>query len=215
MPEPRAPYEELEGQLDMWRDYATTQCNRVRAKNKPPEPDSDGLFDATGVTEICGRRQCVAAFVSEFAATVTHKTIQVPLTAIAPAILKACSAACGRESFDVDEAKVQVTCDFLNEVKIARVVAAEGLRPYLKRQGDYRRAGNVVRHPPNGLFRRLLQEDYIDADILDPPREDHRLEIAKAGMHTWSFFQVSYVNSFPGGKATKSGGPSARSKTLA
>lgn len=31
----RAPYENLEGQLDMWRD-----CK--------PQPDSDGLFDATG-----------------------------------------------------------------------------------------------------------------------------------------------------------------------
>jgi hypothetical protein len=51
----RAPYEDMEGQLDMWKDYATTQCNRARAKNQPPEPDADGLFDAAAVREICGR----------------------------------------------------------------------------------------------------------------------------------------------------------------
>jgi hypothetical protein len=83
MPE-RAPYEELESQLDMWADYATPACNRVRAKNQPPEPDQVGLFDAPGVTEICGRRQCSVAFASEYAATVTHKAKQVPLTAIGP-----------------------------------------------------------------------------------------------------------------------------------
>jgi len=63
----RAPFEELEGQLDMRKDFATTQCNRVRAKNPPPEPDADGLFDAGGVKEICGPRQCVAEFASEYA----------------------------------------------------------------------------------------------------------------------------------------------------
>jgi hypothetical protein len=75
----RAPHECLPGQLDMWADFATPSCNRVRAKNKPPEPDADGFFDGAGVREICGRHQCSVEFVGEFAATVTYKTKQVPL----------------------------------------------------------------------------------------------------------------------------------------
>ncbi len=130
-----APYEELEGQLDMWSDFATPAANSVRAKNKPPEPDADGFFDAAGVREICGRRQCSVAFASEYAATVTHKTKLVSLTAIAPgkwdpvSILKACSAACDRQSFDVDEATAKPQCELLDELKIARIVGADGVRP--------------------------------------------------------------------------------------
>jgi hypothetical protein len=133
----RAQFEDHPDQLDIWRDYATTQCNRVRAKNKPPEPDADGLFDAAGVRDICGRRQCSVAFASEFAATVTHKTTEVTLTAIAPgrwdpvSILKACAAACGRESFDVDESTAKPTNPWgLDEIRIAR-------RPYLSRRGKH------------------------------------------------------------------------------
>ena len=128
----------------MWKDYATPAANSVRAKNRPPEPDSDGFFDAAGVTEICGRRQCSVAFASEFAATVSHKAKTVPLHAIAPgkwdpvAILKACSAACGRESFGVDERTAKPSNpDGLDEIRIALVVGADGLRPYLSRIGKH------------------------------------------------------------------------------
>jgi hypothetical protein len=54
----RAPYENLPGQLDMWKDYATLAANSVRTKNPPPEPDADGLFDVAGVTEITVARKC-------------------------------------------------------------------------------------------------------------------------------------------------------------
>jgi hypothetical protein len=128
----------------MWADYATPARNRVRAKNQPPEPDQDGLFDAAGVTEICGRRQCSVAFASEYAATVTHKAKQVPLTAIGPgkwdpvSILKACSAACGRTSYDIDVATAKpANPEGLDEIKIARIVGADGLRPYLSKRGKY------------------------------------------------------------------------------
>ena len=58
----RAVNEIMPVQLEMWSDYATPACNRVRAKNNPPEADADGFFDAAGVTEICGRRQCSVTF---------------------------------------------------------------------------------------------------------------------------------------------------------
>lgn len=80
----RAPFENLPGQLDMWKDFSTPACSSVRAKNPPPAPDADGLFDADGVREICGRRQCSVTEVGEFCATVTHKMTTTTLQAIAP-----------------------------------------------------------------------------------------------------------------------------------
>jgi hypothetical protein len=136
-----APYEDLPGQLDMWKDYATPACNSVRAKNKP---DTDGFFDAAGTTEICGRRQCNVEFASEYAAKVAHKTKTVPLTAIGPgkwdpvSILKACSEACGRPSFDVNVMTAKpINPRGLDEIKIARIVGADGIRPYLTRRRKY------------------------------------------------------------------------------
>jgi hypothetical protein len=191
MPErERAPHECLPGQLDMWKDFATPSCNRVRAKNKPPEPDSDGFFDAAGATEICGRRQCTVAFASEFVATVTHKTKQVPLTAIAPgkwdpvSILKACSAACGRESFDADESTAKPTNPKgLDDIRIARVVAADGLRPYLSKRRKHRRRDDdgyvKIMRPRQTWMRGQFDRDQGD-----------NIPFAAPGDPTWAFLQM-------------------------
>jgi hypothetical protein len=141
----RAPYHEnLPGQLDMWKDYSTPACNSVRAKNSPPEPDADGLFDLAGVREICGRRQCTLSAAGEFCVTVTHKTATTQLHAIAPgrwdpvSILKARATAHGRQTFEVDEDTAKPTNpEGLDEIKIARIVGADGLRPYLSRTGRH------------------------------------------------------------------------------
>jgi hypothetical protein len=110
--------------------------------------------------------------VSEYAATVTHKTKQqVPLTAIAPgkwdpvSILNACSAACGRQSFDVDVATAKPTnSDGIDEVRIARIVGADGLRPYLSRQGQCRNKDYVVANPLKSHQRRLIAAGYVILD---------------------------------------------------
>ncbi|MBN9004901.1 MAG: hypothetical protein J0H40_05745 [Rhizobiales bacterium] len=116
----------------MHNDYATPACDRVRAKNAPPDPDIHGFFDAAGVVEIAGRRQCAVTMHSDLLLTVSAKA-SIPLVAIQPGkwdpvtILTACTKAQGRRAFEVDE----TTAKPIDEIKIARIVGADGLSPYL------------------------------------------------------------------------------------
>lgn len=142
MPE-RALHKELPDQIEKWANYATSACDSLRAKSPPPEPGQDGLFDSAGVIEIAGRRQCSVTIHSDLLLTVMAKA-PIPLVALAPgrwdpvAILSACTRAQRRTAFEVDEDTVIPENEGgLNEIRIARVVGADGLRPYLVRPGRY------------------------------------------------------------------------------
>lgn len=98
------------------------------------------FFDAAGVVEICGRRQCHAEFSGEVAAVVQFNETRIPLTAIAPArwdsvsILSACTMAHGNRVFQVKPHRVRLTNPGgLDELKIARVIGADGVIPYRSR----------------------------------------------------------------------------------
>ena len=126
--------------------YATTACNHARRRNAPPVPDQDGLFDADGVFVICGRRQCYVEFSGEFAATVARDADgkRIPLTAIAPgrwdpvSILTACTVAHNNRLAKVDPHKARFTNPGgLDEFRIARIVGADGVVPYLSRGMAY------------------------------------------------------------------------------
>ncbi|HMJ27281.1 MAG TPA: hypothetical protein VK512_01025 [Xanthobacteraceae bacterium] len=152
--------------MDTWRAYATPACNSVRAKNPPPTPDADGLFDAAGVTEICGRRQCSVVVAGGLAGTVAHKTAAVTLMAIAPgcwdpvAILKACAKVHGRESFAVDEDTAKPTNpEGLDEIKIARLVGADGTGPYLVKPSRYFSEGRGMAWTPATTRRIRMGQD--------------------------------------------------------
>jgi hypothetical protein len=139
----RAQHVELEGKPAMWAEYATSSCDRVRAKSPPPKLDVDGLFDVVGVVEIAGRRQCTVTICSDLLLTITAKA-PIPVVALAPgrwepiSILAACTRAQGRKAFEVDESTAMPENEGgLDEIRIARVVAADGLRPYLARPGGY------------------------------------------------------------------------------
>jgi hypothetical protein len=182
----------------MWRDYATPAANSVRAKNPPPEPDRDGLFDVGGVVEIAARRQCLVVKTSDLQLTVSTDPLQkgaaafdVPLTAIAPgkwgpvSILKASSKAYGRESFDIDRNAAKPTNpDGLDEIKIASVVGADGLRPYLSRRGrhGYTKDGEV--HEPANVDAEIRAIRHCGRWIPDAPKR------AKCGMPTWALLQI-------------------------
>ena len=148
----------------MWAEYATPSCDRVRAKNPPPVPDQDGLFDSAGVTEIAGRRQCTVTIHTDLLLTVTAKA-PIPVVAFAlgrwepVSILAACTRAQRRTAFEVDEstAKPEKNADGLNEIRIARVVGADGLRPYLSRAGRYEIDDTLaVRGQPTWAFLSLI-----------------------------------------------------------
>jgi hypothetical protein len=162
--------------------YATAASNHARRRNLPPTPDQDGFFDAAGVVEICGRRQCVVEFSGEFAATVARdaEDKKIPLTAIAPgrwdpvSILSSCALAHGNQAFKVDPQKFRFTNPGgLDELKIARVVGAAGIRPYLSMKGRY---------------------SFVAGGIADPNTvrafDGVGFELPTAGMRTWTFEQI-------------------------
>ena len=178
-------------QAEMDFGIFATSCNHARRLNSPPTPDADGFFDREGVTIMCGRRQCAVEFISEFAALVQFKERKVPLTALGPdrwgavSILKACRKAHGGVSYGVDESTAQIKNDGgLDEAKIARIVGADGLRPYLTRPGKHGRIndahGIVLQRPFPEAMRR---EGWARVDNNGPPP-------AAPGMPTWAFLQI-------------------------
>jgi hypothetical protein len=145
-------------QLEFVDGFQSPHCDRARAKNAPPAPDADGFFDFSGVIEIACGRGCIVGKTSDFAANVWKSPAQADpknkgatLTAIAPgqwepaAILRACSAASGRKTPTVDRSARPTNPGGLDELKIATIVAADGLRPYLHKSGG-----------PTWAFRAVL-----------------------------------------------------------
>lgn len=78
----------------------------------------------------------------------------------------------------------------LDELKVAHISAAEGVKPDLSKAGQYRRAvlANCeqaqifVQRPPNGQVRDMMQQGYmLDEDGMDR---------SKKGSPTWSFLMI-------------------------
>jgi hypothetical protein len=107
-------------------------------------PDANGHFNRENVTAVCARKNCTVEFASEYVAFVRHAKGQHVLTAIDPdkwvpiAVLEARSNALQRPVFKVDYLQARPkNPNGLDELKIARVLAADGIKPYLSRSGHY------------------------------------------------------------------------------
>ncbi|MBB4377247.1 hypothetical protein [Bradyrhizobium sp. SBR1B] len=160
--------------------FATPAANHARSRNSPPAPDADGLFDAHGASIICGRRQCWFEPEGELFAVVQFKETRIKLTAIAPgrwdpvAVLAACIKAHGGRVYEVDYEKVVPTNPGgLDEIRIARVVGADGLRPYLSKTGRYFEA-------PYGVWAPVERP-------LETEQGFHQTFRVSAGKPTWAF----------------------------
>jgi hypothetical protein len=159
--------------------YATAAANHARRKNAPPLPDRDGLFDADGAI-ICGRRQCHAEVASELFVDVQFKESKVRVTAIAPgrwdpvAVLTACTWTHGNRVYEVDYATASPTNPgSLDELRIAAIIAADGIRPYLSKKSRYFEAAYGVYAPG-----RRPTEAELDF---------HDFSRAPAGKPAWAF----------------------------
>jgi hypothetical protein len=160
--------------------FATPACNHARRLNVPPQPDADGLFDIEGVTIICGRRQCAVEPAGDLFANVQFKETKVRLTAIAPgrwdpvAILSACTKAHGNRVYAIDHDKAKpANLNRLDEIKIAAVVGADGVRPYLSKKSRYSEGAAGVVTP---VERPAEAEGHYNV-----------LRRAAAGKPTWAF----------------------------
>ena len=160
--------------------FATAQSNWARMKNAPPKPDADGLFDARGVDVICGRRQCFFDVAGDLFGHVQFKETRIPLTAIAPgrwdpvSILAACTTAHGNRAYEVDYATAKPTNpDGLDELRIAAIVGADGIRPYLSKKSRYFEAAY-------GVYAPVARPTEAEMDFRSFSR-------APAGKPTWAF----------------------------
>lgn len=120
--------------------FATPICNHVRRRHGPPRPNRAGLFDAAGVT-ICGRRQChFELAVNMLFGTVQHREKSVTLVARDTGlwdpvdVLTACTTAHGWTAAPVDAKAAPRNAGGIDELRIAAVLAADGIRPYLSRR---------------------------------------------------------------------------------
>jgi len=121
-----------------------------------PAPDKDGFFDLLGVKALAGRRGCKVKKLSELGLQVARdarfvdiygglrvrkNTGGATLTAISPglwdpvSIIAACSKARGLAVCEIDMAVAKPKNEGrLDELKIARICAADSLQPYVSRR---------------------------------------------------------------------------------
>jgi hypothetical protein len=164
--------------------FATPACDHARRKNGPPVPDGAGLFDADDVTIICGRRQCQFEPASELFGDVRFKETKIGLTALAPgrwepmAILSACTTARGGRTFVVDYDKVSPKDpDRLDEIRIARILGADGVRPYRSRS-MHGFPGGIRAGDPTYAFENILLREQKNTSDYDVRRALRALEDA-------------------------------------
>ena len=136
---------------DALYEFETPTSDLERISSPIPPPDENGLFNKEGVLALARRRgivecadaEIVARGVDNFVITLVLDPVRsdvgdVRLTAIAPgkwepvAILEACGELNGLDNFNINYSVARPrNHDDLDELKIARIVAAEGLNPYL------------------------------------------------------------------------------------
>jgi hypothetical protein len=108
------------------------------------------------------------------------------------AILKACSKVHGNQTYDVDESTAKPTNpNGLDEIRIARIVAADGMRPYLTRPSKYFSA----HAPDEGGYHYTPNLNRRNNPDGEAPRHG-------PGHPTWDFFQI--MSTGHGGDAPES-----------
>lgn len=202
--------------------FNVSSCDHLREKAGKIPHDADGLFDILGVKEIARRRMCEITWVSDMFLEVAGKTWhttpkreydsrtvdgilrKTTITATASGrwagadIIRACNEACGRETFVIEKNAKVTNQDGLDEMKIAGITGAEGVRPYLSRPSQYRRAviqGGMmyVQRPIDGQVRQMMDQGY---DMVD----DDGMVRAQAGEKTWALLMVLSFTTDVGGQ---------------
>jgi hypothetical protein len=163
--------------------------------------DADGFFDYACVKALVDHEYCAVRKLDKFALEVTSIVGGAGKPAILVAIdhdrwegcaiLKACTEACGRKTYDVDVAKARPeNFDGLDELKIARVLGAIGIRPYLVRPSKYgcdEDRGYIVRPFTRGWA----------ASGYTPMGDFENIRYAPPGDMTWPLLSVMAYD--PGG----------------
>jgi hypothetical protein len=151
-------------------------------------PDENGLFTIAQVAVLASIRGCRTHLIDDYGCEVriddygcevgTPLQYTTPFTAQTIVatdkglwspinIFRACREAAGRPHYEIDFAKVKIkNPDRLDEVRIAQVIGADGVRPYLKRPARYYVGEDTILRLENAV-----QGDwtYPMACIMGPP----------------------------------------------
>jgi hypothetical protein len=137
-------------------------------------PNENGLFDISQVAHLVTKRGCKVIDAGDYGCTigcsnnktkgqlrttkimVTDKGLWHPIN-----IFRACREAAGQPHYEIDYAKAKIkNPGNLNEVLIAQIVGADGVRPYLSRPGQYAcdREGQPTYGSPSNGSRQLTAQ---------------------------------------------------------
>jgi hypothetical protein len=166
-------------------------------------PNENGLFDIAQVAHLVAKRDCKVIDVGDYSCTIgcsKNKTKwQLRTVSIVAQdrglwhpvnIFRACREAAGRPHYEIDYAKAKIrNLNNLNEVLIAEIIGADGVRAYLSRPGQYE-----VEHKDNGQFAQYhnplpaadidLREMFVAMGNTTPK--------AVAGDWTWPMFCIMH-----------------------
>jgi hypothetical protein len=155
----------------------------------PMAPNANGLFTVDQVAVLASKRGCVTHKAGDYGVEIQYR--RKPSASIMATdkglwhpvnIFRACREAVGQPHYEIDYAKAKIkNPGGLNEVLIAQIVGADGVRPYLSRPGKYEvgineRDGRLIWNHPNVL-------DGNDFLIYDVPK-------AIVGGWTWPMFNL-------------------------
>jgi hypothetical protein len=151
----------------------------VALHSAPMAPDENGLFTIAQVAVLASLRGCRTHLIDDYACEVRtplqYTTVFTAQTIMATDkglwspinIFRACREAAGRPHYEIDFAKVKIkNPGRLDEVRIAQVIGADGVRPYLKRPARYYVGEDTILRLENAV-----QGDwtYPMACIMGPP----------------------------------------------
>jgi hypothetical protein len=168
----------------------------------PMRPNANGLFTVDQVALLASKRGCLIHKAGDYSIEIKHpgklkgqftnasimatdKGLWHPV-----AIFRACREAAGQPHYEVDCAKAKIrNLNNLNEVLIAQIIGADGVRAYLSRPGQYE-----VEHKNNGQFAQyhnpLHAADIVLRDVF--VAMGNTTPKAVAGDWTWPMFCIMH-----------------------
>jgi hypothetical protein len=169
----------------------------------PMSRNANGLFIVDQVAVLASKRGCLIHKAGDYSIEIKHpgklkgqftnasimatdKGLWHPV-----AIFRACREAAGQPHHEIDYAKAKIkNPGNLDEVLIAEIIGADGVRAYLSRPGQYRFDELGIHRPPNVVDLRDLRNAFGHLMFDDLPR-------GEVGSWTWpmlNIVSVSHVN---------------------
>jgi hypothetical protein len=163
------------------------QPNMIRVVDVPMSPDENGLFTLNQVAHLASKRGCNTYPVDDYACELSRgeKSVRVMVTdrgLWSPVnVFRACREAAGQPHYEVNQATAKIkNPGGLDEVRIAEVIGADGVRPYLSRPGKY----EIGVRENEDFFRWYTPKSVQAAAAF------HALPKADIGSWTWPMFGI-------------------------